>query len=99
MTLRALCVLATVSAFVGCVDVPDGPSGSAPLIGSDTDLRPFIGSRAGQAENGLQNLGYQLARTEGLTAYWYNASTSVCAQIVTSDGRYSAINMIPAGQC
>ncbi|WP_424990605.1 hypothetical protein [Fluviibacterium sp. S390] len=91
-----LSVLAMV-ALTACVD--DGASVGQPSVGSSSDLSSFEGTRAGQAEMGIQNLGYELVRTEGLTAYWFNRSTGACARVVTADGRYSSVDMLPSGDC
>ncbi|WP_193142823.1 hypothetical protein [Meridianimarinicoccus sp. MJW13] len=91
-----LSVLAIV-ALTACVD--DGASVGQPSVGSSSDLSSFEGARAGQAEMGIQNLGYELVRTEGLTAYWFNRSTGACARVVTADGRYSSVDMLPSGDC
>ena len=92
-TLAAIAILP----LAGCVE-DTGTSGT-PAVGSSSDLSSFQGARAGQAEMGIQNLGYQPARTQGLTTYWYNPSTGACAQIITSDGRYSSVRMVSAQYC
>ncbi len=66
-------------------------------FGSSSDLSWLEGARAGQAESGIRALGYELIRTEGLTAFWFDRATGDCARIVTSDGRYSSVTMLPAG--
>ncbi len=76
-----------------------GPTASATSMAPVGDLSSFVGARAGQAELGLQDMGYQVVRTQGLTAYWFNTSNGSCAEIVTSDGRYSSVTMLPAGDC
>ena len=62
----------------------DAPSPSTepgqPAVGSSTDLTAFEGARAGQAEMGIQSLGYELVRSEGLTSFWFNRDTGACAQ-------------------
>jgi hypothetical protein len=63
------------------------------------DLADFVGAKGGQAEMGLNNKGYQLARTEGLTAFWWNAGSGSCARIVTADGRYQSIDMVSPADC
>ena len=73
--------------------------GGQPSVGSEYDLSSFQGARAGQAEMGIQNLGYEAVRTEGLTTYWRNGSTGACARIVTSNGRYSSVTMLSPGEC
>ncbi len=89
---------AALVALSGCVETSSPVSGQ-PSVGSSSDLTAFEGARAGQAEMGIQNLGYELIRTEGLTAFWFNRSTGACARITTSDGRYSDVTMLPAGDC
>ena len=103
MTLKpALCAPLAALALAGCVEetvVVDTPAVGMPAVGSATDLSSFQGARAGQAEMGIQNLGYELIRTQGLTAFWFNRDTGACARIVTADGRYSEVTMLPAEDC
>ena len=75
------------------------PATGAPAVGSATDVSDFEGARAGQAEGGLRRLGYEPIRTEGLTTWWFNRETGACAQITTSQGRYSDVTMLPAEDC
>ncbi len=96
-TLKSIVCLAAITPIAACVE-ETGTAGR-PAVGSEYDLSQFQGARAGQAEMGIQNLGYELIRTEGLTAYWFNRSTGACARIVTSDGRYSSVTMLPADDC
>lgn len=77
---------------------PSGGQGR-PAVGSEYDLTPFEGARAGQAEGGIRALGYEAVRSRGLTTWWFNRSTGACAQITTSNGRYSSVNMLPAEDC
>ncbi len=70
-----------------------------PSVGSSTDLSAFQGAPAGQAELGIQNLGYEIVRNDGLTNYWFNRETGACAAITTSQGVYSSVTMLPAGDC
>lgn len=92
-----------IPAESGCVSggasIPAVPTNGRPAVGSEYDLSSFEGARAGQAESGLQNLGYEAARTRGLTTWWYNRSTDACAKIVTSNGRYSSVTMVSANEC
>lgn len=75
------------------------PPAGRPSVGSEYDLTAFEGARAGQSEMGIQNLGYELVRTQGLTSFWFNRSTGACARITTSNGRYSSVTMLPAQDC
>ena len=97
MKLNTLGVIAAICALAACQDT--GVDTAMPAVGSDSNLMAFEGAKAGQAEMGIQSLGYELIRTEGLTAYWFNRSTGACAEIVTSDGRYSSVKMLPSGDC
>lgn len=74
-------------------------SASGAVQGMTADLSGFVGARAGQAEGGLRVRGYELVRTEGLTAYWYNASAKKCAEIVTGDGRYTSVTSVSPAEC
>ena len=80
-----------------CVE-SSGSTGQ-PSVGSSTDLSAFQGARAGQAELGIQNLGYEIVRNDGLTNYWFNRETGACAAITTSQGVYSSVTMLPADDC
>lgn len=85
--------------LAGCIEDSAPAATSAPTIGSSYDVTAFEGAGAGQAEGGLQALGYEAIRTQGLTTWWFNRSTGACARITTSDGRYSDVTMLPAGDC
>lgn len=102
--MRPLPILAILGglAVAACDDMTAAdmaPSPGMPSVGSGSDLSSFEGARAGQSEMGIQNLGFQAVRTEGLTTYWFNPATGACAEIVTSDGRYSSVRMLPSGDC
>ena len=89
--------LAGIVALAGCVE--DTGSSNSPTVVADPALASYVGARAGQAEMGLQNMGYELIRSDGLTGYWFKPSTGACAAITTADGRYASINMLPAQDC
>lgn len=93
----AACTL-SLTALAGCLDDPE-PTNGLPLVGSSSDLTAFQGARAGQAEQGIQRLGYKPVRVDGLTAWWFNSETGACARITTADGRYSSVVMLPAEDC
>ncbi|AXI44477.1 hypothetical protein C1J02_17495 [Sulfitobacter sp. SK011] len=92
-TLAAIAILP----LAACVE--DTGSSGTPAVGSSSDLSSFQGARAGQAEMGIQNLGYELIRTQGLTQYWFNRSTGACAEMTVGDGRYQSVRMLPAEDC
>lgn len=89
-----------VAAVLGLAACDDGATSSGqPAVGSSSDLSAFEGARAGQAEMGIQRLGYELIRSEGLTSYWFNRDTGACAEITTAEGVYASVNMLPPGDC
>ena len=57
-TVRTLLAFGAVAALAAC---DDGSSSSSdqPAVGSSVDFTAFQGARAGQAEMGIQNLGYE----------------------------------------
>ena len=94
-------IIAAAAALVSlsaCVE-ESAPVAGLPQVGSATDITSFQGARAGQSEMGLQALGYEAVRTEGLTTYWLNRGTGACARIVTADGRYASVVMVPTSSC
>ena len=100
MNLRVTAAACIVLSLAACDDGSTSSSSTGqPAVGSSTDLTAFEGARAGQAEMGIQNLGYELIRSEGLTSFWFNRATGACAQITTADGRYSDVTMLPAEDC
>ena len=100
---KQIALLFALAVFSGCASEQsvktEPPAPGLPSVGSSTDLTAFEGARAGQAEMGIQNLGYELIRSKGLTSYWFNRSTGACAAITTSNGRYSKVTMLPAADC
>ncbi|SIS87409.1 hypothetical protein SAMN05421759_10514 [Roseivivax lentus] len=100
-TIKLIAGAAALVALAGCVEdtSSSAPAQGMPSVGSSSDLSSFEGARAGQAEGGLMALGYEPIRSQGLTTYWFNRATGACAEIVTSDGRYSSVTMLPAGDC
>jgi hypothetical protein len=100
ISMKATICLVAIASAAGCAtSTTTTTSPGQPAVGSSSDLAAFEGARAGQAEMGIQNLGYERVRTKGLTAYWFNRETGACAAITTSEGRYSNIDMLPAEDC
>lgn len=76
-----------------------GASTTAAVVGVPTDIADLVGARGSSGEMQLMARGYTLARTAGLTAYWWNAGTGVCAQVVTGDGRYQSVDAASRNDC
>ena len=105
--MNKIITLATVIgagfALAAC-ETSDGGSvtnlpGNPPQYGSTADIADFQDARAGQAEGGLNQRGYYNVRTQGLTSFWWNDRTQTCAQIVTSNGRFSSVTTASRGDC
>ncbi len=96
--LKSMAIAVAFLPLAACVE-DTGSSAGRPAVGNEYDLSSFVGAKAGQGEMGITNLGYELIRTQGLTAYWFNRSTGACAEITTSNGRYESINMLPTEDC
>lgn len=99
MTVRISPLLLALAGLAACVDTVPDDSAGRPAVGNEYSLMQFQGAKAGQAEMGIRNLGYEPVRSQGLTTWWFNRSTGACAQITTSQGRYSSVTMLPAGDC
>ncbi|MDV7143481.1 hypothetical protein R3X27_12400 [Tropicimonas sp. TH_r6] len=100
MAFRYSALLILALPLAACVEDNGSKAATAtPTVGSSSDLSSFEGARAGQAEMGIQTLGFDLIRSEGLTSWWFNLSTGACARITTSNGVYSGVTMLPAGDC
>ena len=102
-SMTAIAAIASIAALAACAPAKESSAPAAPSApaaqANPTDLSDFVGARGGQAEMGLQNRGYELARTEGLTAYWYNSAENDCAKIVTDNGRYKSVDKVSPSQC
>jgi len=80
-------------------DTATADDGAGAMDGPASDIMGFVGARAGQAEGGLNALGFESIRSEGLTTYWFNRDTGICAAITTSDGVFSNVAIVPAEDC
>jgi hypothetical protein len=100
ISIKATLCLVAIAAAAGCAtSTTTTTSPGQPAVGSSSDLSAFEGARAGQAEMGIQNLGYEGVRTMGLTAFWLNRVTGACAGFTRWVGRYSNFYMLPAEDC
>lgn len=70
-----------------------------PAVGSLTDATAFDGARGGQAEGGLEALGYRPIRTQWLTPHWFNRSTGACARFTAADSVYSDVTRLSSEDC
>ena len=98
-SLKYTAPAAALVVLTACDAPSPSPQPGQPAVGSSNDLTAFEGAGAGQAEMGIQSLGFELIRSEGLTSFWFNRETGACARITTADGRYSDVTMLPAEDC
>lgn len=99
MKKHALIGAIAIAGLTGCVEDSGSTATGTPAVGSAYDLTSFEGAKAGQAEMGINSLGFERVRSDGLTSWYFNRSTGACARITTSDGRYSDVTMLPAEDC
>jgi hypothetical protein len=70
---------------------------------SAPDLADLVGARAAGAETQMEARGYRA--TGGNTVrdqrytFWWNERRGKCVSVSTVDGRYAAIQSVPAGNC
>lgn len=85
MKLRALAATALLLAWTA------GPSVAHP----PPELADYVGARAGQAEGGLTNLGYENV----MGSYWWNAGEGVCVHMPVSQGKFKSVDIVKPGNC
>ncbi|MGH6761978.1 MAG: hypothetical protein ACRECW_10390 [Phyllobacterium sp.] len=82
---------------------PAGPLPAAGAIvaagGPPGDIADLVGARGSSGETQLTARGYRLAGSQGLTAFWWNETTQVCARVVTANGRYRTVEVTNPGDC
>lgn len=73
------------------------------LAQSAPDLADLVGARAAGAETQMEARGYRI--TGGSTVrdikftFWWNDRKQSCVSVSTVEGRYTAIDTVPAGNC
>ena len=78
---------------------PTAAAATAPMSGPPADIADLVGARAAGGETTLQARGYTSARTQGLTAFWWNAATRTCARVTTAQGRYAEVASTAPADC
>jgi len=69
-----------------------GPS-SSPFV---SDL---VGARAAGGETQMMARGFSLARSQGLTSYWWHSPSGTCAATRTAEGRYQSVTTVSPSDC
>lgn len=66
-------------------------------------LADLVGARGSSGETQMEARGYQFIKANTVRgekwAFWWSSQQRECVQIATSDGRYSAIQTVPAANC
>ena len=114
MQMRSARGLTMMAALViaGCQSSPDDadmvPASTLPpgmastgtaASGAPTDLADLVNARAPGAEAQMKARGYAAVNYQGGAAFWWNATTTVCARVVTAKGRYQSITTTTARYC
>lgn len=78
--------------------ISNGASAQAPSAIAD-----LVGARASSGETQLEARGYQFIKGNTVRGekwtFWWSAEQRQCVQVATLDGRYSAIQAVPAANC
>jgi hypothetical protein len=73
------------------------------LAQSASDVSDLVGARAAGGETQMESRGYRNVRASRVrdTSYtfWWNPERRQCVSVATSDGRYVALDAVPAGNC
>ena len=67
--------------------------------GAPSDLADLVGARAPGAETQMKARGYAAVSYQGGAAFWWNPRTTVCARVVTANGRFQQIGTATARFC
>lgn len=59
------------------------------------ELADYVGARAGQAEGGLNALGYRNIKG----SYWLNSAEGVCVHMPVSQGRFKSVDIVKPALC
>lgn len=75
----------------------------AALAQSAPDLTDLVGARASGGETQLEARGYRFVTTNVVRdqkfSFWWSERQRRCVSVTTMDGRYSAIQSVPAANC
>ena len=78
-------------------------SAASALAQAPSGLSDLVGIRGSSGETQMEARGYALIKTipvrDQKWSYWWSRDQGQCVQVATSDGRYSAINQVPAQNC
>jgi hypothetical protein len=70
---------------------------------SPADVADLVGVKGRDGESELERRGYDFHHgteaADGKRTTWWNAAAKSCLEVLTADGRYAAIDAVPAGHC
>jgi hypothetical protein len=67
--------------------------------GAPADIADLVNARAASAKSQMQARGYAVTGYQGGAAFWWNPTTTICARVVTSNGRYQTIGTASTRYC
>ena len=67
--------------------------------GAPSDIADLVNARAPGAETQMTARGYAAINFQGGAAFWWNSRTTVCARVVTANGRFQQITTVTARFC
>ncbi|HEY4250723.1 MAG TPA: hypothetical protein VGM87_05970 [Roseomonas sp.] len=76
------------------------PASAATASAAAPDVSDVRGMQAiGGGAAALVERGFVSARGRGATRYWWHEGSRRCIQVISTNGRYSAIDPAPAAAC
>ncbi len=80
--------------------IPPGMASSVTVPGgAPGDIADLVNATAASGQSQLLARGYKKTIQQGQTTFWWNPTTTICAQIVTSNGRYQTIGAAEMRYC
>ncbi len=67
--------------------------------GAPADIADLVNARAASAKGQMQARGYAATSYQGGAAFWWNPTTTICARVVTTNGRFQTIGTAATRYC
>lgn len=91
-----------VTLALGACGTPPSPPAAPPtpaVLPAPPEFIDLVGTDASRGEAELTKRGYQQAKTQGTTTFWYHAPSNTCLRVVTANGRYRRVSQTLPENC
>ena len=101
-SVLAVVGLATTLAACAMTPPPPPPAATPAAVPANITTVPItelkgVPSTAGETE--MARRGYTSVTSQGRTTYWGNATAGSCVKVVTSDGKFDEVDVVPPSFC